>query len=99
IRCYLHSFPTRRSSDLSSPSVAGVFLSTPQFLTLPMPYVLLCSCSRYFTETSRSMRGQLRKTLRIETSADASFLSNSNWDRLPRSEEHTSELQSLRHLV
>src|SRR5436853_3779884 len=68
---YLHSFPTRRSSDL----VSHHSTSKPSYCKFPCinrPMALSSSMSR------------IRLFMRVAP---------------PRSEEHTSELQSLRHLV
>src|SRR5437899_11876901 len=66
----LHSFPTRRSSDLAAgpdpTSIAGT--GTTGFFSRPLP--------AYFKRSARRRRNAGK-----------------------RSEEHTSELQSLRHLV
>src|SRR5437899_12950787 len=75
---HLHSFPTRRSSDLCMPLVRG-----PQnWLT----------GTRY--DSGDPMSGNV---------ANCSPPSSGNFDSpelaVIRSEEHTSELQSLRHLV
>src|SRR5690242_21189991 len=67
---HLHSFPTRRSSDLSDPRSG-----TPS----PVP-----ACAR-----ARSGSGRSPSTRRWESS---------RWTP-PRSEEHTSELQSHVNLV
>src|SRR5205814_9955103 len=63
---HLHSFPTRRSSDLPTPAHAG--LGDPRFSAIGCLFI-----------DDQIERHVLRKKL--------------------RSEEHTSELQSLRHLV
>src|SRR5205814_9788517 len=79
---HLHSFPTRRSSDLAGPEsrherVAG------HRATL---------CKEY-----RGCRGgDAGRQIRIQTHSRPDELRGR---RGPRSEEHTSELQSLRHLV
>src|SRR5205814_7339786 len=86
---YLHSFPTRRSSDLMPEIITGItqlllFVSMLQmfawphrgFTTIVIAHIAFCTA--YVTVTVQS---------RLQ-SADRS-----------RSEEHTSELQSLRHLV
>src|SRR5205823_10669659 len=90
---YLHSFPTRRSSDL-----LPLFEKAIQY-DLPAMAVLLCRnfpifsiCGTFsFTPASGSIK---------EGSA---FLSLSGaalaGSRTRRSEEHTSELQSLAYLV
>src|SRR5205814_10598190 len=76
----LHSFPTRRSSDLDVYSEADVeerphLMSGPP-LAYPAPMLLSRISGRVVIEAV------------IDTTG-----------RVERSEEHTSELQSLRHLV
>src|SRR5262245_65190290 len=71
----LHSFPTRRSSDLSTCRAATV-VSTVICMAVLSPFPF-----RDSTHSSISPQG------RVHTWSAA------------RSEEHTSELQSLRHLV
>src|SRR5205814_7563936 len=89
----LHAFPTRRSSDLTNNSSrsrnASSFLS--QYSVIGTP------CTSSITKYGRPPSvAPASKTLAIfswSISASA-WRSASN-----RSEEHTSELQSLRHLV
>src|SRR5437899_9738226 len=77
----LHSFPTRRSSDLSSPSPCRR-VQTPPSAYRPRP-----------------------KPMHSEPARPASHPPSPNAEihdgkvKEERSEEHTSELQSLRHLV
>src|SRR5205823_13125942 len=83
----LHSFPTRRSSDLSAlASVAAIGLSSNR--CLPASAALIASSAWTWGGTAK---------------ATASHRSNSssteNAGVVPRSEEHTSELQSLAYLV
>src|SRR5947199_2837538 len=66
----LHSFPTRRSSDLSPATLAKCW---------PSPSVRTASALPPQARTAPSAPAVARRS--------------------PRSEEHTSELQSLRHLV
>src|SRR5205814_10651632 len=82
----LHSFPTRRSSDLT----AGARYIFPRAVaTSNQPSSALRICS----------------TVSVTISApnflacSAIFCASSHPLMLSRSEEHTSELQSLRHLV
>src|SRR5205823_12855424 len=79
----LHSFPTRRSSDLGSS--------------------VLCSTSVGMRMAGRTSRTSIARFIRAR-SAEAPGLARMNLaidvrDVLPRSEEHTSELQSLAYLV
>src|SRR5205814_9993853 len=68
----LHSFPTRRSSDLCRPTNGAACSAKPKR-------------SAYCSSGSRAASPRCGRTWR-------------SWLAL-RSEEHTSELQSLRHLV
>src|SRR5205814_7066564 len=80
----LHSFPTRRSSDLerSSGEIAPEASRLKLSISERMPSALRIS----------SMPLSARRSLAIRRSLPMA------WPAL-RSEEHTSELQSLRHLV
>src|SRR5262245_65772228 len=74
---YLHSFPTRRSSDLERRKlVTGIYDALHEAYPFP-----------------DDVRIFLREWLIESVSQDGRL------DSEPRSEEHTSELQSLRHLV
>src|SRR5262245_64220607 len=76
----LHSFPTRRSSDLTAD-------------------LLRPRCS-LMSATEQPCRCCISRAVRWSSGSPASASassSNCSWRR--RSEEHTSELQSLRHLV
>src|SRR5690348_17508642 len=75
----LHSFPTRRSSDLM-PISSGSHAATAKPRKMPSGFSPFCSA------TFASMT----------TQADDP---SENCEALPRSEEHTSELQSPVHLV
>src|SRR5689334_24954158 len=75
---YLHSFPTRRSSDLHTP-VAGTYTVTA-------------------TGTGTGTY-QLDVALRTQNWRNGTSLSVTDIPITPRSEEHTSELQSQFHLV
>src|SRR5437899_11016127 len=81
-RRHLHSFPTRRSSDLKAPA-------TP-----------------WETEIDRLMKSQASTTDQSQRKVYFDQVQKIVWEQQPfiylvnkRSEEHTSELQSLRHLV
>src|SRR5205814_10448601 len=88
----LHSFPTRRSSDLDARAEACTGQKCPQwercFITemrrrAVESDVVIVNHHLFFAD------------LAIKQLADAA----PDAGILPRSEEHTSELQSLRHLV
>src|SRR5262249_57921376 len=91
LNCYVApqdppSFPTRRSSDLSS-----TCLATNSLRSTIAPYSRSAACGVMLTAHSRS-RTRVRS---VPTGADLTRVR----DRLWRSEEHTSELQSLTNLV
>src|SRR5437899_5756929 len=79
----LHSFPTRRSSDL----ITIRTMANPLRIRIPLektsrsPWLANCLGTKWSRARIDERRG---KSATI---------------RKPRSEEHTSELQSLRHLV
>src|SRR5690606_41027210 len=94
--CYLHSFPTRRSSDLLSQPISNFYLFLPANRQLPLtirrfPTTLNLSISRFSSDNSREscyhvfrwIEEAMRHTRRFKL----------------RSEEHTSELQSRENLV
>src|SRR5205814_8476736 len=97
-RCF-HSFPTRRSSDL-------IVLTYAAYATKADCAVLEFS-GHSFTDSFDSSIGPYAKThanmrgdIAVNGNAklrDQVFINGSVY--MPRSEEHTSELQSLRHLV
>src|SRR5439155_20993534 len=80
---YLHSFPTRRSSDLTDASDADLTVSTPGI----RPRRKGC---RPATTTRRAP---------ARTASRAMIFPNGPSPDWRRSEEHTSELQSRGHLV
>src|SRR5947199_3436165 len=87
----LHSFPTRRSSDLQLQETSQVLyrreIEKQTKVERKVPYVV----------QKRSLLTGAELT-RAEVQADPN--SPGNWQvEFGRSEEHTSELQSLRHLV
>src|SRR5205814_9208904 len=84
LRRDLHSFPTRRSSDLRVDGMHGV-----------REHVALDECE---TLELGEDRVDLPEALRGEVDGGAARLVAVHGDG-DRSEEHTSELQSLRHLV
>src|SRR5205823_14508899 len=93
----LHSFPTRRSSDLKSCTARS---RPPRYTGLHCPSWLLCSNRSAGKESfiTHSLRPggsiQGRKVRRVSPLSGGSFMITN-----PRSEEHTSELQSLAYLV
>src|SRR5690349_2991941 len=94
---HLHSFPTRRSSDLASSSSGRWSSATCRW---PSPTCLRSRCSA-FPRNRRCCSGPISSKPSggsRSTSARARSASNSGAAR-PRSEEHTSELQSRRDLV
>src|SRR5205814_8356894 len=76
---HLHSFPTRRSSDLPSPHDAADALA-------------VAICHVHSMTPARAMAGAASRL-----GAAATVVATTK--ATSRSEEHTSELQSLRHLV
>src|SRR5205823_14778293 len=90
----LHPFPTRRSSDLS-------------FCTTGRSFWISCSC-KPIVSVETTTRSPRRSACNAAGSRYASDLpvpvpaSTTRWrcsDNAARSEEHTSELQSLAYLV
>src|SRR5262245_51824392 len=94
---YVHSFPTRRSSDLpwthTSPSCAGNWR--------PIPPTRCTSSRSARLATGSPFRRKARpKSICLRRFQKRIFLRHAGGaPAFPRSEEHTSELQSLRHLV
>src|SRR5207253_9080408 len=83
---HLHSFPTRRSSDLSK------FRKTTMVVAFAMP------CFSASSATEAAYESLREKPLTSSTTGiGLSFTTTSGAFR--RSEEHTSELQSRGHLV
>src|SRR5205814_2798607 len=89
----LHSFPTRRSSDLTDRAACPVHQASPPGSASPATRQAAAARSPRRGESyALSLAGHGQ---RIEHRRDLLF----RQDALFRSEEHTSELQSLRHLV
>src|SRR5206468_9556983 len=94
---YLHSFPTRRSSDLSLGSFIGMEISR---------FIFGCSLERAtdaLSDLTPRHRYRLKKTSDVERANDVyKQIARALVFRTPqiqRSEEHTSELQSRSDLV
>src|SRR5205814_9158172 len=83
----LPSFPTRRCSDLS-----GFDRSAPAATTIRRR----SAASPSSESRPRHVRVQTPASVSIQSVSQTSVISHGS---RPRSEEHTSELQSLRHLV
>src|SRR5205814_10007438 len=81
----LHSFPTRRSSDLTNclPASGPAFISS---------HAVFVHCSTRPTNRPTMIPITAKPTARLTLASFDLAISR-------RSEEHTSELQSLRHLV
>src|SRR5207253_3942922 len=91
---HLHSFPTRRSSDLKNDAHAAAAENAKQLITGNRFDIVGLNSRRRQTAIDRTaieppdFRAVQRRRLRAVTQV-----------RLRRSEEHTSELQSRGHLV
>src|SRR5205814_5555753 len=89
----LHSFPTRRSSDLTPDNVTAwqdvPAVPAAAFKELPLTCFPPEQAVLYFT-TSGTTQAERQGT---------HYLLTPRLYNASRSEEHTSELQSLRHLV
>src|SRR5439155_21227999 len=82
----LHSFPTRRSSDLEA--IGGATAATPFSALIRL------------AQSSASHSGIISaRDLQCQTSRRFLICLQSSGTAAPRSEEHTSELQSRGHLV
>src|SRR5205814_10692247 len=94
----LPSFPTRRSSDLGS-------LLTTRSKYAGDPLQLEHDLTERFVGRQNRPRGVRQLAASIKRMSEGAKPSIESWEFqgygvvLPRSEEHTSELQSLRHLV
>src|SRR5207244_13173235 len=87
----LHSFPTRRSSDLEVCEVAEVTVTRvePEMYVPPLPGAAV----------TRAQGAQRDSALYFDEMGSAKVPVGFARDGQPRSEEHTSELQSPDHLV
>src|SRR5205814_8481439 len=93
--CYLISFPTRRSSDLVLLTV-GIFERTREGRS----FDFLRPRDVWISVLALDMAAISEASLRVfSNSLSLPFLVTPLLFLLLRSEEHTSELQSLRHLV
>src|SRR5205814_10282573 len=88
---YLHPFPTRRSSDLICLRAWSFRNRTKN----PKSRIAQRPCAFY----ARASTNSSRKSSKRPSSQSAAGRSKAATDPRKRSEEHTSELQSLRHLV
>src|SRR5438045_6124454 len=86
-----HSFPTRRSSDLRPPRDSGPVSPKARFPSALAPAIM----------TPGESGGDLSMIIRAWVLSVGAVLAVGTLPagEPPRSEEHTSELQSLRHLV
>src|SRR5262245_2082173 len=90
----LHSFPTRRSSDLCSGVSARVWQGFTSGMTICRRQRPIWMTSGMLVPDGTFLRVNLPSApLRMLTSGEPEMADSQ------RSEEHTSELQSLRHLV
>src|SRR5205814_8448213 len=89
----IHSFPTRRSSDLVNPdAVTGPVRPLAQIRRTPISLATI-------TALRDSTRAYLSRNGFAPPERDQEKASAQLAQPRRRSEEHTSELQSLRHLV
>src|SRR5690606_40275456 len=92
---HLHSFPTRRSSDLAAeqplpePRLVGLVRGR----ALLVVGVGLVAIARLVRQREPRDEGEAARARAVRIGAVRAF------DPLPRSEEHTSELQSRENLV
>src|SRR5690606_40737750 len=92
----LPSFPTRRSSDLS-PAARTRPITTPVVAAIARkPTARMTVATRTSTRVNPSRIDDARTFIELLPPARAELLSPA---RCPRSEEHTSELQSRENLV
>src|SRR5205814_6180733 len=92
-----HSFPTRRSSDLDLEEIKTAGERAAAFTRQLLAFSRRQMLQPEVVDVNALVR-QMEKLLRRLLSADVELVT-SLAAALPRSEEHTSELQSLRHLV
>src|SRR5437899_740299 len=94
---YPHSFPTRRSSDLS-PLHSRSTTSSPS-TRRPTRSFGSCPSARFSTSRYPSPTPKTKRPSEITSRVASCSAISTGWCSGSRSEEHTSELQSLRHLV
>src|SRR3546814_4174276 len=85
-----HSFPTRRSSDLSSPNQPET-----QYFSEPLLKVLLAHSARFRVQDSDDREAANAVMIALQQQAQHSLAMRLTNPSSIRSEEHTSELQSL----
>src|SRR5205814_4752341 len=97
--CRLHSFPTRRSSDLYLViSRAQDTFDLPDDLSMVQARTLLVGITRDWLFPPEDVRQLAERLQAARVNASyAEIITNHGHDGFLRSEEHTSELQSLRH--
>src|SRR5205814_10197290 len=93
----LHSFPTRRSSDLLEPEKAGLFYEVHKERPFYKDLVRYMS-SGPIVAVILEKENAVEEFRKLIGATDPSKAAPGTIRNL-RSEEHTSELQSLRHLV
>src|SRR5207244_11550310 len=93
-----HSFPTRRSSDLDG-ALRALFTLCREPRSLL--YLLQSSPGEEHMDIIAQLKAERDKAAQQVSALDTAIgaLSGLNSTRAPRSEEHTSELQSPDHLV
>src|SRR5205814_4837336 len=91
----LHSFPTRRSSDLAAvQEVAAALRDQLHAAACASDRSVVQRCLHvYLTDALRRWDGYIREIVQRD------IVTIDSINLIVRSEEHTSELQSLRHLV
>src|SRR5205814_9817687 len=96
---YLPSFPTRRSSDLLELNSQGDYRFILASGTNPLDWLTLIDWT--YSPAILSGYGLINTFLVVATGPHFRFYINKQLvvNNFMRSEEHTSELQSLRHLV
>src|SRR5205823_12615570 len=93
---YLHSFPTRRSSDLAT----FAFQLTYTRVAVQSNDEHISQRARQFQATNVPGMKEVKAAVGEDDAAAVAFLAAKPQNRfLERSEEHTSELQSLAYLV